>query len=326
MLDYSSRSFDGATDLQLVIEFARANLASRLPGLTYWHPGDAVWRLATVEPEALAANVRLWTDTRGVAGVAMFEPPLNVEFDLRADILIDGSLLGEMLAWAEYRRLRRLQRGAADVPIAYSMLGDDTLATTALDSDGTRIAALAARGYSRVERHSTRYRRSLDAPIPERDLPAGARLRHVTAADVDERIDLHRDAWSVWGPSGATVEAYRKLRAAPLYRPELDVVLEDADGRFLSYCICWADPASGVGMFEPVGVRPAFAGRGYGKAVLFEGLRRLKALGMHTALIGTASVNTRALRLYPSCGFAEVDREHHYVKRLGTTPGTTIVG
>ena len=40
-------------------------------------------------------------------------------------------------------------------------------------------------------------------------------------------------------------------------------------------------------------------------------------MGMHTALIGTASVNTRALRLYPFAGFEEVDREHYYVKQLG---------
>ncbi|MEP6870807.1 MAG: GNAT family N-acetyltransferase [Anaerolineaceae bacterium] len=317
MTDYSSAPLEGRADLQLVVEFARSNLASRLPGLTYWHPGDVVWRLATVEPMTLAANVRLWTDTDGIAGVAMFEPPLNVEFDLRADIPMDGSLLGEMLAWAEHRRLRLLHRAAADVPIAYSMLGNDTLATTALDSDGTRIAALAARAYSRVERHSMRYRRSLDTPIPERDLPAGARLRHVTAADVDERIDLHRDAWSVWGPSSATVEAYRKLRKSPVYCQELDVILEDSDGRFLSYCICWADEETGVGVFEPVGTRPSAAGQGYGRTVLFEGMRRLKAMGMHTALIGTASVNARALRLYPYCGFQEVDREHYYVKQLG---------
>lgn len=317
---------NGAVDLDLVIEFVRKNLAARLPGVSYWHPGDIVWRLATVAPAALAASVRLWTDANGVAGVAMFEPPLNVEFDIRADLPSDGPLLGDMLEWAESRRLRLLQRGLAEVSIAYSMLGDDTLATIALDSDGTRIAALAARGYSLVERHSMRYRRSLDTPIPERDLPAGARLRHVTAADVDERIDLHRDAWSVWGPSGATVETYRQLRAAPVYRQELDVVLEDADGRFLSYCTCWADSASGVGIFEPVGVRPAFAGRGYGKAVLFEGMRRLKALGMHTALISTASINTRALRLYAACGFVEVDREHFHVKRVGTTQRTNVVG
>ena len=41
---------------------------------------------------------------------------------------------------------------------------------------------------------------------------------------------------------------------------------------------------------------------------------------MHTALVGTASVNERALRLYPACGFEHVDEEHYYVKPL--TRGT----
>ena len=314
--DYSSRPCEGAADLNLLIEIARTNLAERLPGLSYWHPGDIAWRLAALDPRAVAANVRLWSDDRGVAAATIFEPPLNVEFDICADREVDGPLLDEMLAWAEARRRQLIARTNEDVPIAYSMLGEGTLATVALDSDAARIAALTGRGYARVDRHSVRYRRALSTPIPEVEPPPGMRLRHVTDADLDERMDLHRDAWSVWGPSSANVHAYRTLRASPVYREDLDIVLEDAAGRFLSYCICWADQESGVGIFEPVGTRPLSTGKGHGRAVLFEGMRRLKAIGMHTALIGTASVNARALRLYPFCGFEAVDREHFYVKQL----------
>ena len=60
------------------------------------------------------------------------------------------------------------------------------------------------------------------------ELDAGLRLRHATDADLEARVDVHRDAWSVWGRSKTTVETYRRLRSAPLYDPELDVVLEDA--------------------------------------------------------------------------------------------------
>lgn len=315
MPDYSSRPCDGEASLSLVANFARANLAARLPALTYWHPGDIAWRLAPLEPRAVATNVRLWSDADGVAGVAMFEPPLNVEFDIRADIPVDGPLLDEVLGWAEARRRKLLARSGQEVPIAYAMLGEGSLATVSLDSDQARAAALSRRGYRRVERHSMRYQRSLSTPIPEPALAEGMRLRHVTNTDLDERIELHRDAWSVWGPSSANVAGYRKLRASPEYRQELDVVLENSEGGFVGYCICWADVASRSGIFEPVGVRPALAGKGYGRAVLCEGMRRLKALGMQTALIGTASVNARALRLYPSCGF-EAGREHYYVKAM----------
>jgi ribosomal protein S18 acetylase RimI-like enzyme len=315
--DYVPRPCGGAADLALIFDFTRQNIAARLPGRSPWHPGDIAWQLTAIEPRALAANVRLWHDANGLAGVAIYEPPLNVTLDTRADIADVDALIATILEWAEARRRKLLERAREDVPIAYSMLGEHTLATQAADGDSARIAALARLGYMRADRGNVRYRRDLSLPIPDAAIPAGMRLRHVTDADLDERIDLHRDAWSVWGASSANVPAYRLLRASPVYDETLDIVLEDADGRLVSYCICWADAATGVATFEPVGVRPAFAGRGFGRAVIHEGWRRLKAQGMRTALVGTASVNERALRLYPSCGFELVDEEHYYVKELG---------
>ncbi|MGB0061833.1 GNAT family N-acetyltransferase, partial [Candidatus Binatus sp.] len=162
------------------------------------------------------------------------------------------------------------------------------------------------------------YSRSLaDAPIAQPELPAGLRLRHATDDDLGARVEVHRDAWSVWGPSKITIENYRRLRAAPQYDPELDVVLEDAGGRFLSYCIGWADTTNGIGHFEPLGCRHDSTGRGYARAVTLEGMRRMQMRGLHTALVATESVNQRARVLYPSCGFVEVDRAHFYVRQLG---------
>ena len=62
--------------------------------------------------------------------------------------------------------------------------------------------------------------------------------------------------------------------------------------------------------------RPAFAGQGLGKLVVLEGLRRLRARGMHTARVGTASINEGAARLYRSAGFEMMDREWFYTKSL----------
>ena len=160
------------------------------------------------------------------------------------------------------------------------------------------------------------YRRSLEDLIAAPKLDTSLRLRYATDADVQARVDVHRDAWSVWGASSATVETYRHLRNAPIYDPELDIVLEDASGLLLSYCVGWLDVANGFGHFEPVGCRPAFTGRGYARAVTIEGMRRMQARGMHTALVATASVNERARVLYPSCGFVEVDRAYHYTKSV----------
>jgi ribosomal protein S18 acetylase RimI-like enzyme len=44
----------------------------------------------------------------------------------------------------------------------------------------------------------------------------------------------------------------------------------------------------------------------------------MRARGLHTALVETASVNERARVLYPSNGFVEVDCAHNYTKGVTT--------
>ena len=81
-------------------------------------------------------------------------------------------------------------------------------------------------------------------------------------------MEIHRE---VWHPSWVTFDAYRWLRAAPGYDPRLDLVAPD--GTFGSYCVCWFDPGSRTGLFEPLGTRSASRGKGFGKAVMHEGQR-----------------------------------------------------
>jgi ribosomal protein S18 acetylase RimI-like enzyme len=322
MNPFSSRAYDGAADLPLLVEFAQTTTGARWPSATYQKVGDVVWMLyaAGFDP-----NVRLWFAADGLAAYAWFEPPASLDFgfDIRTCLSRDDSLADEILEWAEERRQILASVGRESIPKAYAMLLGDTLtatklSSTALDSDGARISLLERRGFRRVDGFTVLYSRSLvGTPISAPELPAGLRLRHATDADLDARVDVHRDAWSVWGKSKVTVENYRRLRAAPLYDPELDVVLEDSDGRFLSYCIGWADTANAIGHFEPVGCRPDSIGRGYARAVTIEAMRRMQARGLRTALVSTASVNQRARVLYPSCGFVEVDRAHYYVKEPG---------
>ncbi len=298
------RAYEGAPDVHLLTAFAHDWTAERWPASTYWHVGDIVWRIFQNSVFDPFANIRVWPHRGRLAAVAWFEPPAQVEFDLRSDA--DAGLAEEILAWSENRaRELRPKDGSALM-----------LTTCALDSDQTRIALLERRSYAKVERHSVRMRCSLDTAIPDSRLPDGMRVRHATDDDIVQRVDLHRDAWSVWGASSVTAEAYRRLRTAPGYDEQLDIVVEAADGRLVSYCICWVDAANGIGEFEPVGTRPEFAGRGLARAVIFEGLRRLHERGMHTALVQTASINERALALYPACGFAVTDREHFYEKQL----------
>lgn len=315
MSTISSRPFVPGSDLPGLFQFARETVAARLPGLSCWNPGDIAWQLGML-PEGLDVSnfVRLWEMPEGtVVGLAIFEAPLNFQFDEAPGIAEQREVAQEAIAWAEDRR-REVLGAEGDIPKAYQMLGEMTLSTTSLESEGERIALLESNGYRRVERHSVRYRRSLGTEVEPLPFPAGMRFAHVTENRIDERVDVHRDAWSVWGQSAFSASRYRRLRSTPAYDETLDLVVEDADGRMLSCCICWFDAVNGIGHFEPVGTRIAAAGQGLARALVTEGLRRLQERGVDTAFIGTASVNEAAQRTYTACGFEFLEREHFYSK------------
>jgi len=105
------------------------------------------------------------------------------------------------------------------------------LLTMALDDDVQRLSLLKRHTYERTEGFDVLYRRSLGTPIVAPKLDPSLLLRHPTDADLDARVDVHRDSWSVWGPSAMS---------------KTTVVCETrqfTEGSFLAYCIGWLDVA-----------------------------------------------------------------------------------
>jgi ribosomal protein S18 acetylase RimI-like enzyme len=189
------------------------------------------------------------------------------------------------------------------------------LTIAAFESDAARVAALEARGYRSTRHFAPDYRFDLRGEIPAPALPAGMHVRDLadTDADLAERVATHRDSWvgSSW-----SLARYGEIREGAVYGAELDLVVDVGDGTFANCCICWADPLSGVGSFEPVGTRPAWRGKGVTRALIFEGLRRLKAKGMHTARVGTAGFNAPAQALYEGCGFERTGTVRTFMRDL----------
>ena len=188
------------------------------------------------------------------------------------------------------------------------------LTIPANDGDHARIAALGRRGYAPTRHYAITYRQDLTASLPPSRLSAPYRFRHATDAVLAKRVAVHRDAWvgSSW-----TLQAYKALRATRPYDESLDLVVEDAtDGRFLACCICWSDPVSRAGHFEPVGTRPAARGKGLTRELIREGFRRLAERGTATAHTETPGFNASAQALYESSGFTPTGRLRTYIKRL----------
>lgn len=310
------RPYAGDADRERIRDFLVAATAASAPPYRHWHTGDLIWGMYQNTAFDPYTTFQLWEDEHGaLAAVVWAEAPGEFDFQVRPSQRGTGEVEDAILRWAEN------QARAA---------GSGTLTTKALAGDAATVAILTRHGFVRDEHTPDALikkwdyppngfgyvlmARDLRQPIPEPDPHAGWTVRSIGGeAEWQERVNLHRD---VWAPSRVTLEAYRRLRAAPGYTPELDLVAVAPDGTFASYCICWLDTTNAVGEFEPVGTRADYRGQHAGRSVMLEGLRRLRGLGCHTAFVLTGSVNSPAVRLYESVGFHNFDTEHHYVKQL----------
>jgi ribosomal protein S18 acetylase RimI-like enzyme len=108
--------------------------------------------------------------------------------------------------------------------------------------------------------------------------------------------------------NGDSVE--ERLRACPLYDPELDLAVEASDGRIAGYSLYWFDPATKVGLVEPVRVEDDYQRRGLARSMLTEGLSRLASRGAQRVKIGYETEAAGAL--YRGIGFQPVSADTWY--------------
>lgn len=163
-------------------------------------------------------GVRLWEDGSGLLGFAWLEEPDGVVMQVHPRLRGQGLLEGEMLDWA-----------ARQARAVYGERAGDEL-WTRVPEDGPRLDALFADlGFERDPDHALKMSRDLHEPPPEHAPPDGWTVREVGQEEWGERVDAHRE---VWHPSWVTLDAYRRLRAAPGYDPHLDLVATTPDGTF----------------------------------------------------------------------------------------------
>ena len=282
-------------DLKRMLALVTASAMRDGPDAGHFHRGDVVWGLfqnPTIDP---TARIRLFEDGRGaLRGFVWLYPPDTFGIQVNTAMPVFPVMIAEMVGWAE------------------AHLGAGSLFRTEAPScDMNLHAGLRSAGYRPTS--SAPYclhAQKLDALIPEPTLPDGAMVRPVRvddAEEIDARVALHRE---VWEPSRFTVDGYARLRTKPVYRSDLDMVAVTPEGDLASYCIVWWDPETRTGEFEPVGTSARFRRQGYGRALMLEALRRLRALGAEHAIVvsATADASKPARRLYASVGFSIVTR------------------
>ncbi|PIV28009.1 MAG: hypothetical protein COS37_01735 [Anaerolineae bacterium CG03_land_8_20_14_0_80_58_20] len=304
----TSRLYETEQDLlemQNLLMEARAHTSD----WRYFHVGEMMWGFFMVTCHLTPQEyIRLWHDADGklVAYAILGEDP---SFDCQ--VLPEYEWTGieaEALAWAETRvsELRETDAKRWGGHLVSGARQDDPKRIAFLEQNGFRYSGEFAEG---------NMMRSLEGPIPESVIPIGCQVRALAeTGDTSDRAGAERDVWLPWTVGNVSDDDYARLMRLPGYDRELDVVAVAPDGVIAAYVNCWTDSLNRIGDFGPVGARPPYRRQGLTRAVLLEGLRRLKARGMDRVCVSTGISNTPARNLYESIGFKIVNGYRDYVK------------
>ncbi|SEP06749.1 GNAT family N-acetyltransferase [Amycolatopsis saalfeldensis] len=153
------------------------------------------------------------------------------------------------------------------------------------------------------------------ADVADPALPSGFRFRTAEEAGPEAAVQAHADAWA---PSAYSAESYAGVQQTPGYRGDLHLLVEAPDGTMASSTIMWFDEVNKTAEFEPVGTHPDYRRQGLGRALLLDGMHRVREAGatqMTVACLGGAG-HPRAWGLYRSLGFRELTRDAPLIKTV----------
>ncbi len=169
------------------------------------------------------------------------------------------------------------------------------------DGDEIRREHLIEAGYTPGEPDLMVAHRALDTLIPDLVLPDGYTIRSATIAEADAVAVVHSSAFaSNWQPGH-----YAVVMRSPAFEPQNERIVIAPNGDAAAFAVLWFDPVSGSGLFEPVGCHADYRRRGLTKALMLDGLRLMRAAGLHTAYVAhhVESDDPAGAALYRSVGF-----------------------
>jgi len=299
-MNYTQRFYEGETDYTAMRRLIADSYKLAAPH-SYMLLGDLDWWRALLPvPAAFLPTIPLWFAGDALVGFLWPRPGSSEIFSHPHH----GAAEPHMLAYAEQHL--RTPATAAE-PAALTLVS--------LESDTHRNELLAARGFLRTEGFLASHIIDLGQPTPAPQLPAGFAIRDMAgalgAAELEARVNVHRAAFH---PSKVTAATYAAARSSATFRLDLDLVAVAQNGDFAAYCTIWFEPENRVGLYEPVGCHPDYQRRGLGKAVLHEGMRRLRELGAVRAHVGSWQDNSAGALLYRAAGFQLIDRFYDWHK------------
>lgn len=259
----------------------------------YYHIGNlAHWIYAILrERRPIGELVQVWEDDAGIAGIA-----INFLFDTAFQLFVRPAYRGtgaeRTMLQSAFETTQRLIRSTGQ--------SNTLVMTDVFSCDSIRIKALEQLGFTRYRLWDHITERSLSEPIPEVRLPEGFLIRCAADADYPQLASVRNDAFN----NDWTAEQYRAMvMHKPGYQPEREIIVVAPDAQIAAFTVIHVDPVNKLGLFEPVGTRPAFQRRGLARAMMLYAMHEMKRQGMQAALVEHDATNTAALELYRSIGF-----------------------
>ncbi len=267
--------------------------------LDYWR-WHAIENLQACAP--LEEVVFIWETPSGeIAGVLHPEEAGDVYLQVHPRFRSE-ELEGEMLDCAETHL--SVRQGDHQELYAWAR-ADDTL----------RQDLLRRRGYRPGKWTTHVWRRNLDGALPDVPLPPGYRIRSL--GGLEELPGRSLASWRGFHPDEPDGdyegwEWYLNIQRCPLYRRDLDLVVEAPGGEIASFCTFWYDDFTRSAYIEPVATVPQHQRLGLARACITEGLRRVQRLGALRAHVTGMEPGPNAL--YASTLSPEHDRFVQWLK------------
>ena len=298
------RQYTGEADLQLLQNF-NAKAIAQTDHCGYLHPGDIPHHIYNgnkfYNPHEL---LTIWEDASGVAAWLL----VNVRFkgfdaQVRPD-LRGGELEREVLEMAYYRTSEMVRKFGVT---------SDHLYAESFRGDTARSQLLEELGWEPDEELPYVLNRTEITSIDLPYLPDDFIYRSAKGIeDASALASVHNAAFgSIWTP-----ELYRYVMESPGYSPERELVIEMSDGSFAAFVVIWYDHLNLMGLFEPVGTHKDHWRRGFGRAIMIYGLKKMLDAGMKFASVAHFGDNEAARGLYQSLGFKPWHLEDGYSKPL----------
>jgi len=252
----------------------------------------------------LEKTVHLWESNGQI--IAMLNPEnagtafMQMHPDFLAKKIEEG-----MLVFAEEHLAKRQENGKQQLWVV------------AHDANQIRQNLLKKRGYELLESTSNHHSRLVDNSIP--NVTIGEEYTIRSLGDVEEHPARSWASWKVFHPNDPDEKYqgwtwYKNVQRCPLYRRDLDIVAALLNREIAAFCTVWFDDVTRTAAFEPVGVHPDHQRKGLGRAVMVEGLRRVKKLGATLATVG--SEEPAACNFYSSIGFSTIEYSRKWRKEF----------